>query len=298
MNKSKKKFLLSLVTLLTTIVLVACAGTSEETSQTTPDKLEQIKEAGVLNIGTSPDYPPMEFYILDENGDRQIAGSDIELAKAIADEIGVELKITATDFNGVIANIQTGSVDFGISGFTYTEDREEVMQFSTGYAQESDSGFQGILMSKDLAGEFDSLDEIKEAELTFGAQGGSIQYELSTHLTDEANIKQYGTLDVSLTALNSGDIDGVVVLSSSVEPMLTTFPNLIVLPQENFDLDPERLYEQVMIGFPKGEEYASLIEVANKVIDQSDENGDLEKWKQEAIELSTQAIDEDELEDE
>lgn len=290
MKKMNKKFLLAIVALFAGFVLVACGG-SNDGSADGADKLEQIKEKGELNIGTSPDYPPMEFYILDDNGERQIVGSDIELAKAIAEEIGVELKVTATDFNGVIANVQTGSVDMGISGFTFTETRSDVMTFSEGYSQESSLGFQGLLMQKEMAEKFSSLEEIEEAGLVMGAQGGSIQYELAEGLTDAGNIKQYGTLDVGLSALNEGDIDAMVVSTSSAEPMLTTFPNLVILPRENFDLDPEEQYAKIMIGFPKGDEYDSLVELANKVIAEVVENGDYEKWQEEARELSIKAVE-------
>ena len=52
------------------------------------------------------------------------------LVQAIADEIGVELEIKPTDFNGVLANIQTGSVDLGIAAFVGTDERGQVMEFS------------------------------------------------------------------------------------------------------------------------------------------------------------------------
>ncbi|HLR91744.1 MAG TPA: transporter substrate-binding domain-containing protein [Atopostipes sp.] len=294
MKKINKKALLAIVTLFVGMVLVACGGSTEGTDAGGDDKLAEIQERGELVIGTSPDYPPLEFYILDENGDRQIAGSDITLAQAIADEIGVDLNIRATDFNGVIANVQSGSVDMGISGFTFTEERANVMQFSEGYLQESTLGYQGIMMQEEMAEQFDSLEDIEEAELVLGAQGGSIQYEMATNLTPASNVKQYGTLDVGLAALNEGDIDGMVVSTSSAEPMLTTFPNLMILPQDNFDLDPERLYSTNVIAFPQGEEYESLIELANEVIIENRENGNLEQWHEEAVELSRDAIEVDE----
>ena len=283
-----KNKILAVLTIMAGFILVACGGGNSGDSN---DALDQIKEDGVLTIGTSPDYPPMEFYVLDENNNRQIAGSDISLAQAIADEIGVDLNITATDFNGVMANVQSASVDMGISGFTRTDKRAEVMEFSEGYLQESALGFQGLMMQKEFADKFESLDEIKEAGLVMGAQNGSIQYELAGKLTDAANIKQYGTLDVGLAALNEGDIDAMVVSTSSAEPMLTTFPNLHILPQETYDLDPERQYSTNVIAFPQGEEYASLIEVANQVIQESIDNGSIEKWQAEALELSRKAIE-------
>ena len=286
--KNTKKILVALLTVVVAFVLVACGGSESADGQ---DALARIKEEGVLNIGTSPDYPPMEFYVLDDNGDRQIVGSDIDLAQSIADEIGVELDITATDFNGVLANVQTGSIDFGISGFTWTQERDEVMQSSIGYLQESALGFQGIMMQEAFAEQFSSLEEIEEAGLVLGAQGGSIQYELAQNLTDDSNIKQYSTLDVGLAALNEGDIDAMIVSTSSAEPMLVTFPNLTILPQESFDLDPERMYSTNVIAFPLGEEYESLIEVVNEVIQENIDNGNIEKWQAENVELSHKAVE-------
>lgn len=286
--KKKNNILLSLIVMVAAFVLVACGSGSSSEGE---DALAKIKDAGVLNIGTSPDYPPMEFYVLDDNGDRQIAGMDIDLANAIANEIGVELNITTTDFDGVLANVQSGSVDMGITGFTFTKARAEVMQFSDGYLQESDLGFQGIMMLSETAEQFASLDEIKEADLTLGSQTGSIQYELAGGLTDSSNIRQYGTLDVGLAALNQGDIDGMVVATSSAEPMLLTFPDLVILPKENFDLDPEGLYSTNSIALPLGEEYDSLMEVVNKVINENIENGNMAKWHAENVELSRQAVE-------
>lgn len=286
----KKKLMIAISVVFMGIMLGAC-GNSEEAVGDGSDKLAQIKEAGELVIGTSPDYPPFEFYILDENGDRQIVGSDIQLAKAIAEEIGVELKITATDFDGVIANIQSKLVDMGLAGFNYTKERANVMNFSEGYTQESTIGYQGLMMNEENAGKFNSLEEIKEAGLVLGAQTGAIQYELAQDLTDAKNIKQYGTLDVGLAALNEGDIDGMVVATSSAEPMLATFPNLTILSKESFNLDPEDQYNQVMVGFPLGDDYASLIELTNQVILQAKENNEIEEWQAEAKELSIKAVE-------
>jgi len=287
MKKIKKGLLFPLMALITVTLLVACGGGEASSG----DVLEEIQDRGELNIGTSPDYPPMKFYVLDDNGERQIAGSDISLAQAIADEIGVDLNITATDFNGVMANVQTGSVDMGISGFTWTEERADVMQFSDGYLQESELGYQGVMMNEAFAEKFDSLEDIEAADLVIGAQGGSIQYELAQTLASAENIKQYGTLDVGLSALNEGDIDAMIVATSSAAPMLETFPNLTILPQEDFDLDPERKYSTNVISFPMGEEYQSLIDVANEVINESIEDGTMDEWQAEARELSEEAVE-------
>lgn len=284
----KMKKLVSVV--LATTMMIGVAGCSSSTSDSA-DKLEQIKEAGKIVLGTSPDFPPSEFYILDENGEKQIVGSDISLAQAIADEIGVELEIKATDFNGVLANVQSGAVDMAISGFAQTEERKKVMQFSDGYQRDDSEDYQGILTTKEIAEKYKTLDEFKDANLTIAAQAGSIQYEMALKLTDESNIKQYGTIDAAALALDAGDIDAVIISSNSGEPMLDTFTDMTILPKDGFDLDPDAMYSTNVIGFPLGDEYQSLIDLCNEVIAEAREHGDLENWVTEAKELSAQAIE-------
>lgn len=283
------KKLLSL--LLVSVMVLTLVGCSNNGSESNKDVLQQIKDKGKLTIGTSPDFAPSEFYVLDENGEKKIVGSDIALAQAIADAIGVELEIKATDFNGVLANIQSGQVDMGISGFAQTEERKQVMQFSVGYQREEDDGYQGILTTKENAKKYKTLDDFKSANLKIAAQSASIQYEMAQKLTTEKNIKQYGTTDAAALALNSGDVDAMVAASSSAQPMTKTFTNLVMLPKEGFDLDPTKMYSTNVIGFPLGEEYASFIELCNKVIEDARANGYLNKWVEEAKELSAQAVE-------
>lgn len=274
------------------ITLAACSGGEKESENNegatseTKDIVSEIKERGVLYMGTSPDFPPNEFYYLDENNQKQIEGYDVRLAQAIADELGVELEVKATDFNGVLANIQSEQVDMGIAGFTVTEKRKESMQFSDGYNTTTSEGFQGILMKKDMAKKFETLDDIKAAKLKFGAQGGSIQYELALKLTDADKIVQRDTMDSLALALDAGDIDAVTVSTDSTAPMLKTFPDFMILPQDNFDLDPENVYSTNVIGFPLGEHYQPLIDLSNDVIKKLKADGTIEKWIEECKEIS------------
>ena len=257
------------------------------------DVLEEIKKKGSLTMATSPDFPPFEFYVLDKDGKKQIVGSDIALGQAIADKIGVELDIKVSDFKGVLANVQGGQADIAISGFAKTEERMQAMQFSEGYQRSSSNGFQGILTTKEKAATdaFKDLDSIKEAKLNIGAQAASIQHEMAGKLTDQAKIKQLGTMEALALALNAGDLDAVVVSTDSAEPMLETSPDFVILPQDGFDLDPENMYSTNVIGFPLGEEYQSLIDLANEVIKEARKSGDLEKWNNEAKALIGQAVE-------
>lgn len=273
------------VLLASLLIMTGCSGAKAE------DKISQIKKAGKIIMGTSPDYAPNEFYILDDAGNKKIVGSDIALGQAIADKLGVKLEIKPTDFSGVLSNIQAKEVDMGIAGFSYTEERAKVMQFSDGYMKESENGYQGILVKKENLGKYKSIEDVKNAKVKAGAQTGSIQYELAKTLTDENSIKQMGTLDAIALSLNQGDIDVMVISSDNSRQITSTFSDLVMIPVEEINLDPDDKYSTNSIGFPEGEEYASLIKVANEVIAESKANGNIQKWREKAIEQSNKAVE-------
>ena len=134
----------------------ASAPAAEVTMPTYPDAATvdlaaveaQIKELapkvktvtdGKLVLGTSADYSPYEFHIY-ENGVDKIVGFDVALAQAIADELGVELEIHDIPFDSILMELNMGSVDIGIAGFTPTPARLEaidvMLELSEGAPQE------------------------------------------------------------------------------------------------------------------------------------------------------------------
>ena len=98
MKKSIQKSIILLLVLSLTF-LFACGKDSGQKQSEGKTKLDQIKEKGELVMGTSADYPPMEW-IQVTGKDQNIVGVDIEIAKAIADKLGVKLVIKNMDFTG------------------------------------------------------------------------------------------------------------------------------------------------------------------------------------------------------
>ena len=114
----------------------ASESSSEELSG---ERLNDILDAGVITLVTSPDFAPLEFEDI-SSGETVYAGSDIELAKYIADYLGVELEIQAMDFQACQAAIATGQADMMISGCAPTEERRRTMELSDPYNTSSDDG--------------------------------------------------------------------------------------------------------------------------------------------------------------
>ena len=67
---------------------------------------------GKLTVATSPDFAPYEFYAIGEDGTPQLAGFDMALAQYIADDLGLELEVVTVDFDGVLSELSTKSVEF------------------------------------------------------------------------------------------------------------------------------------------------------------------------------------------
>lgn len=115
-----KKILAALLALTMILAFAACGG-GEDTPPADGDKV-------TLKMACSADFPPYEFY---EGED--IVGIDVEIATAICEKLGYELEITDTIFDSIITAVSTNKFDFGMSGFTVTEDRKLEVDFSETY---------------------------------------------------------------------------------------------------------------------------------------------------------------------
>lgn len=118
-----KKLLTILFTLLLTLSLTACSK---------KDRLETIKEQGYITIASEGDWSPYTYH---DEVTGELVGFDVELAKLIADKLGVEVKYAETDWESILSGVQTGRYDLAINGVTYTEDRAKSYNFSKPYAQ-------------------------------------------------------------------------------------------------------------------------------------------------------------------
>lgn len=138
-----KKFAALLLALMMILSLAACGSKSDDSAQGSSDgdaspddtaksKIEQIKEAGVLAMGTSADYPPNEFHT-EVDGKDTIVGFDVAIAQYIADDLGVELKVVDMSFDNLCINLAKGDFDIVIAGMASTEERLKSVDFSDPY---------------------------------------------------------------------------------------------------------------------------------------------------------------------
>ena len=111
----KKLFCLLLAALML-FSCTACGGQAK-------DRLAEIKARGYIEFCTEPYFAPMEFIDPSKTGDEQFVGVDIEIAKYIAEKMGVELKIVPLDFTPLLAAIADGRYDLALSAIAYSPSR-------------------------------------------------------------------------------------------------------------------------------------------------------------------------------
>lgn len=268
MKKMKKLFCAALAAAMLMATMSGC-GSSQ-------NRLEKILESGKLVLATSPDFAPLEFEDL-SSGEAQYVGSDIELAKYIAEKLGVELEISAMDFSAVQAAIPSGQADIAISGFARTEDRAQNMELSTPFNITEDGG-QTVLVAKGQGANYTAAEDF--SGLQIGAQNGSLQYNLvSEQLPDDVEIVPVGSLNDGVLMLETGKIDALASDLSNAELLLESHDGI-----ETTDFMFEYSSEGNVAAVKKGE--TELIEAVNEIIEEVNELGLYQQWKDEATELA------------
>lgn len=132
MTKTKRtwKLLVAVVaTLALSAMLLAGCGSSENSSDSSYRTLDQIKSDGTLKIAVFSDKSP--FGYVDENGEYQ--GYDIELAKRLGEDLGVDVEFVSTEAANRVEYLKTGKVDIILANFTVTDERAEQVDFADAY---------------------------------------------------------------------------------------------------------------------------------------------------------------------
>ncbi len=128
MKKNIVKAIALIAALVMALSLAACGGKGGS-DKVVYRTIDEIKESGTINIGVFSDKSPFGF--VDENGEYQ--GYDIELAKKIGEDLGVEVNYVSTEAANRVEYLETGKVDIILANFTVTDERAEKVDFALPY---------------------------------------------------------------------------------------------------------------------------------------------------------------------
>ena len=279
-----KKMIAVLMAVLMLLSMLSGCAPADDGPGKNPYNLKTVKE-GYLTVATSPDYAPFEFYSLDEKGKPTLVGFDMDLAKYVADYLGLTLELVPMDFDGTITELGNKKCDLSMAGYSPDPDREIVMDFSNIYY----AGGQSFVTVKGNEDKFPTLADANKAEYQIGAQIASIQYELAMENTPDADIVTLTKVTDIIAELLTGKLDGAFIETAVAETYSIVYTDLVVLHEVPYD------QEGSVVGVSKGN--GPLLAAVNLAIASALEDGSMDRFVAEANELATGSIYEGLLEE-
>lgn len=243
-----KRFLV--VLLLVSVIAMLFVGCSKTI---TPDK---IKKRGELIVATNAEFPPFEYF----EGDN-IVGIDMDIAQAIADKLGVELKIDHMNFDAVLAAVPSGKADLGIAALSTSPERLKVMDFSDTYFTCSVVALVGI-DNDTIKGQDDLVGK------RIGVQTGTIADTIATDIEGAEVVRMNKDAD-SVQDLINGKLDAVLIDENPGKIFVSQNSDKIKM------LDEQLSDDEYAIATKKGN--TELIKVVNEVIKELKNSGEYDK---------------------
>ena len=188
--------------------------------------------------------------------------------------MGLELEVVTVDFDGVLTELQTKSVDLGMAGLSPDPAREAIMDFSDIYYE----GGQSLVTVKDNADKYNSFDAVNNSDVSVGAQTGSIQLDLANENTPDADIISLPKVTDIIAELLAGKLDAAYIETAVAESYQKNYPDLEIVMDVPYDVKGSS------IGVCKDNE--GLMKAVNAAIAAAKEDGSLEDFIAEANALA------------
>jgi polar amino acid transport system substrate-binding protein len=201
MKKARLLFLMSALTMMSAMVLVACGGgdsDSDSTSTGGGDVSSELITAGTLTVGSDIPFPPFEF---GEAPDYD--GFDIDLVNEIAKDLELEVKIEDTAFDTIFTDVAQGKFDMVASASTITPEREQQVDFSDPYYEAE----QALLVPE--GSDITSVEALEG--LTVGAQDGTTGEAYAKDETNAASVRGFPNGPAAIAALRNGQVEATII---------------------------------------------------------------------------------------
>jgi polar amino acid transport system substrate-binding protein len=181
----------------------------------------------VISIGSDTTYPPHEFI---EDG--VVKGFDVDVVAAICERINCVPNWVTTAWDGIFPALANGQFDMVVSGVTITEERDKIVDFSDPYIIVQ----QGILMR--VSDEGATIDDFKSGAMKLASQNGTTNAALGEELVGRDNLALYDSFPNQIPALLNGDVDGVIIDSTSAAAYEQEFAGELVVGITGLSSDP------------------------------------------------------------
>ncbi|MBR6902942.1 MAG: transporter substrate-binding domain-containing protein [Clostridia bacterium] len=258
------KKIIALIAVLALVLCLAACGSSVSAEK----DLDNVKSAGVLKVGMECAYAPFNWTQGDDsegavkiaNAEGYANGYDVQIAKNIAKEIGVDLEIYAYEWDALIPAVESGKLDCIIAGMSPTDERKETIDFSSNYYI---SNLVIITKADSQYANAKTLADFKGAKIN--AQDGTFHAEAAKQIENvqTAVMKDFTML---YTAVTAGTIDGYIAEEPTAFQVCGNNSELTFAPLVNNDTGFKCAESDtaIAVGLRKG---SSLNEKVSAAID-------------------------------
>lgn len=236
-------------------MVLTMAGCTSKTAETTGSEASSDAAGGTLVMATNAEFPPYEYY----EGEN-VVGIDADIAAAVADKLGMELKIEDMAFDSIIPAVQSGKADIGAAGMTVTEDRATQVDFSDSYY----TGVQVIIVTDDS--DITEPDDLKGKKI--GVQQGTTGDIYSTDDFGDDNVERFNKGMEAVQALQQGKIDAVIIDNQPAKTFVEENEGLKIL-------ETSYVEEDYALAIKKGND--DLVKKVNDAIKELKEDGTFDK---------------------
>ena len=258
----KKNVLVLAAAVCMAAALTACGSSKSATETTTAGAADTTTAAaektestgGKIVMVTNAEFPPYEYHENDT-----IVGIDADIARAVAEQMGMELEIQDMAFDSLIPAIQSGKADFAAAGMTVNEDRLKNVDFTDTYAQAA----QVIIVTKDSP--IASPDDLTGKKI--GVQTGTTG-DIYADDVENAEVQRFNKGMEAVMALNQGKIDAVIIDREPAKVFVKENEGLKIL-------DEAFTVEEYAIAVKKGN--TELLDKVNGALETLKDNGTLDE---------------------
>ena len=193
----------------------------------TPDNSKEIQTVreGKLTVAFSPDFAPMEFVDLTKEGQDRYVGFDVTLAKFIAENLRLQLVLVPMSFDACQKAVAEGSVDMSISGFNWSQEREDNYNLSDYYYATVSHDAQVLITLSGNADAFATAEGLAGARI--GVQKSSTQEDLAAEQLPDSQHIPFENLDEAVEQLINGEFDCIAVADGNADAIIAAHPEII-----------------------------------------------------------------------
>lgn len=251
-----KVFSVAAVLALAMALMVGCSSSSKSESGD-----YTLIEDGKLKVAMSLGFEPYEYI---EDGENK--GLGVAVAEEVAKRLGLECEITNTNFDAILTAVAGGEqYDVGISSFTITPERKDVVDFTTPYCVVD----QAVAV---VDGKYTSVDQLAGLKVT--GQSGTTGYDYALENVSE-NMVPLTEATACFASVLSGDAQALVMDLPVVEAYIAkSYPELTII---------EKIATNEEYGIAVNKDNTGLKEAINEVLAEMEKDGTLKKLQDEHL---------------